>query len=107
MVAGRLQRTTNSTCQVFEDMQGDIRGHEYLIPVFDRSNGQGGNNTKFHLIDLARFRITDTDIYCHPRLGENAHWSIIGEYVQRYSSGSSGGHGDIRHSSNPVVFVEP
>ncbi len=99
--------TTNSTCQVFEAMQNEIRDHDYLIPVFDANNGQGGNNTKFHLIDLAWFHITTTDIQCHPQQGQEAHWSIQGQYMQRYSSGSSGGHGNVRHTSNPVVFLEP
>ena len=98
--------TTNSTCQFFEDMIDEIRGREFLIPVFDRSNGQGGDNTKFHLIGLAWFRITDMDIYCHPRLGEEAHWSIQGEFLQKYSAGS-GIHGDVRRTSNPTVFLEP
>jgi Flp pilus assembly protein TadG len=99
--------TTNSTCQVFEDLSSRIVGREYLIPVFDTSNGQGGENTKFHLIGLAWFLISDADIECHPRQGQEQHWSIEGEFIQRYSAGSSGGHGDVRRTSNPVVFLEP
>lgn len=99
--------TTNSTCQYFEDISGRILNHDYLIPVFDRTNGQGGNNTKFHLVGLAWFTITSVDINCHPRQGEEQHWAIEGVFKAQYSPGSNGHHGDVRHTSNPVVFLEP
>jgi Flp pilus assembly protein TadG len=99
--------TTNSTCQFFDEIQDELRGKEYLIPTFDRTNGQGGNNTKFHLVALLWFRITDVDINCRPRQGQEAHWSIQGTYIQRYNAGGSGQHGDIRRTSNPVVFLQP
>ncbi|HUP27465.1 MAG TPA: Tad domain-containing protein [Chloroflexia bacterium] len=99
--------TTNSTCQTFEDLAPKITNHDYLVPVFDRSNGQGGNGTKFHLINLAWFHITTVDIQCHPRRGEEQHWSVEGTFIQHYSSGGTGRHGDVRHTSNPIVFLEP
>lgn len=99
--------TTNSTCQIFDDLSSVILNHDYLIPVFDRTNGQGGNNTKFHLIGLVWFHITTLDIQCHPVQGEEQHWAIRGTFLKHYSSGSTGKHGDVRHTSNPVVFLEP
>ncbi|MDQ3928447.1 MAG: pilus assembly protein TadG-related protein, partial [Chloroflexota bacterium] len=57
--------STNSTCQVFQELAPELVGRSFLIPVFDQSNGRGGNNTKFHLIGLAWFEITSADIQCH------------------------------------------
>jgi Flp pilus assembly protein TadG len=106
--------TTNSTCQFFKDISDEIENHDYWIPVFDRSNGQGGNNTKFHLIGVAQFRITTVNIACHkrdvtptPGVDPGEHWSIKGIFLQHWSPGASGGHGDVRHTSSATVFLEP
>lgn len=120
--------TTNSTCQFFEDITPIMLNREYVVPVFQEDNiGGNGQNTLFHLMALAWFRITETDIECHPQQPPpnpgpppgpgtptptpvptvEAHWSIIGEYLSMYSATGSGGHGDIRHTSNPTVFLSP
>jgi len=106
--------TTNSTCQYFSDLSQTLLNHTYWLPVFDRNNGQGGNNTKFHLISIAEFRITSMDIACHkkdvtptPGVPSEEHWNISGVFLQHWSPGASGQHGDVRHTSAAVVFLEP
>jgi hypothetical protein len=120
--------TTNSTCQFFEDITPLMLNREYLVPIFEANNISGsGQNTKFHLVELGWFRITEVDIECHPDQQPpppgpapgpgtptptpvppaEAHWSIIGEFLRHYSATSSGGNGDIRHTSNPTVFLSP
>ena len=106
--------TTNSTCQFFKDISGSLINHDYWIPVFDRNNGRGGNNTKFHLIGVAEFRIITADIACHkkdytptPGVDPDEHWNIRGTFLQHWSPGASGTHGDVRHTSSAVVFLEP
>jgi len=99
--------TTMSTCQFFQEFAARTLNDEYYVPVFDRNNGQGGNNTKFHLIGLARFRILDEDIRCNNEGGDGEHWAVRGTYLSRISTGGVGRHGDVRHTSNPVVFLEP
>lgn len=104
--------TTNSTCQEFQELAPRMVGRQFLIPVFDRTNGRGGNNTKFHLIGLAWFEITEADIQCHKHDSMtptpiDEHWAFIGKFVNVYTPGATGTHGDIRHSSQHVVFLEP
>ncbi|MEA2573197.1 MAG: hypothetical protein QOH93_495 [Chloroflexia bacterium] len=104
--------TTNSTCQYFQDLAPQMVGRNFLIPVFDQTNGKGGNNTKFHLIGLAWFEITSADIQCHkkdapPGTPIDEHWGLDGRFVSVYTAGSTGSHGNIRHSSQHVVFLEP
>jgi hypothetical protein len=106
--------TTNSTCQFFRDHAPSFVNHDYWIPVFDRNNGRGGNNTKFHLIGVAQFRITSADIACHkkdvtptPGIDNGEHWNLKGTFLQHWSPGASGTHGDVRHTSSAVVFLEP
>lgn len=104
--------TTNSTCQEFQDLAPQMLGRNFLIPVFDQSNGRGGNNTKFHLIGLAWFEITSADIQCHkkdapPGAPIDEHWGFNGKFVSVYTAGATGAHGDIRHTSQHVVFLEP
>lgn len=104
--------TTNSTCQEFQDLAPQMVGRNFLIPVFDQSNGRGGNNTKFHLIGLAWFEITSADIQCHRHdsitpTPIDEHWGFNGKFVSVYSAGSTGSHGNIRHTSQHVVFLEP
>lgn len=104
--------TTNSTCQEFQRLAPQMVGRNFLIPVFDQTNGRGGNNTKFHLIGLAWFEITSADIQCHrhdapPGTPIDEHWGFNGKFVSVYSAGTTGTHGDIRHTSQHVVFLEP
>lgn len=106
--------TTNSTCQVFQELAPAMLGRQFLIPVFDQTNGRGGNNTKFHLIGLAWFEITDADIQCHKNefvpgtpTPLDEHWAFEGKFVNVYTAGATGSHGDIRHTSQHVVFLEP
>ncbi|HET9495118.1 MAG TPA: Tad domain-containing protein [Chloroflexia bacterium] len=120
--------TTNSTCQYFEDITPLMLNREYLVPIFEADNiADSGGNTKFHLLALGWFRITDVDIVCHPNqpppnpgpppgpgtptptpyVPQESHWSIMGEFLRQYSATGSGGHGDIRHTSNPTVFLSP
>jgi hypothetical protein len=73
----------------------------------DRNNGLGGNNTKFHIIGLARFLILDSDIDCNNGGNEEEHWAVRGTYLSKISTGGVGRHGDVRHTSNPTVFLEP
>jgi hypothetical protein len=104
--------STNSTCQAFQDLAPQIVGRNFLIPVFDQSNGRGGSNTKFHLIGLAWFEITSANIQCHKHdtmtpTPIDEHWGFNGKFISVYSAGSTGTHGNIRHSSHHVVFLEP
>jgi len=118
--------TTNSTCQFFQDITPLMLNREYLIPMFDPEIAGSGQNTKFHLLALGWFRITDVDIQCHrndptpiptpggptPTPGPapqplESHWSIIGEFLRHYTATSSGGNGDVRHASSPTVFLSP
>ena len=117
--------TTNSTCQFFEDITPMMLNREYLIPMFDPDVVGSGQNTKFHLLGFGWFRITEADVQCHPNQpnpgpppgpntptptpapNDEAHWRIKGEYLSRFTATSSGGHGDVRHTSNPTVFLSP
>jgi hypothetical protein len=119
--------TTNSTCQFFEDITPIMLNREYLIPMFDPNIAGSGQNTKFHLLALGWFKITEVDIECHPQQPPpnpgpppgpgtptptpvpqvEPHWSILGEFLRHYTATGSGGHGDIRHTSNPTVFLSP
>ncbi|MDQ5825970.1 MAG: pilus assembly protein TadG-related protein [Chloroflexota bacterium] len=104
--------STNSTCQAFQELAPKMLGRNFLIPVFDQSNGKGGNNTKFHLIGLAWFEITSADIQCHKHdlitpTPIDEHWGFNGKFINVYNAGSTGAHGNIRHSSHHVVFLEP
>ncbi|HET6313525.1 MAG TPA: hypothetical protein VFH60_06795, partial [Chloroflexia bacterium] len=96
------------------ELAPSMLGRQFLIPVFDQTNGRGGNNTKFHLIGLAWFEITDADIQCHKNefvpgtpTPLDEHWAFEGKFVNVYTAGATGSHGDIRHTSQHVVFLEP
>jgi hypothetical protein len=119
--------TTNSTCQEFQDIAPMMLNREYLVPMFDPDTISSGQNTKFHLLAFGWFRITAADIQCHrndpppapgptpgpgtptptPQPPFDPHWAIRGEYLSRYTATASGGNGDIRHTSNPTVFLSP
>lgn len=109
--------SVNSACQFFEGIADLIQDKEFLIPIFDSMVGDAhGNNAKFHLIGLARFQITSTSIRCKkndqgnygtPVPEDEDHWIITGKYISRYAAGSTGTHGDLRRSSNHLLFLEP
>ncbi|MDQ3705866.1 MAG: pilus assembly protein TadG-related protein [Chloroflexota bacterium] len=109
---GGSSGTTNSTCQEFQKLAPKMLGRNFLIPVFDQSNGRGGNNTRFHVIGLAWFEITSADIQCHKHdsltpTPIDEHWGFNGKFINVYNAGATGSHGNIRHSSHHVVFLEP
>ncbi len=105
--------TTRSNCEDLADAVQAITRRsppDFLVPVFDAWTDTG-SNTKFHLLDLAWFRITRGEVDCHARdpiTHENyQHWYIEGIYIQRYTGGSIGRHGDLLHTSLHTVFLEP
>lgn len=75
-------------------------GQEFLVPVFDDTAGTG-NNARFHLIGLAWFRITNSEVECN-----GSHLEIDGIFERKFVSGASGRHGDIEHSSSVTVFLD-
>jgi hypothetical protein len=108
----------NSNCQ---DLAGYVvNGKEYVVPVFDHTvGGGGGNNTLFHLLALAKFRLVETDVVCHdnaptptPGTGPTPtpvpaeHWHIQGTYEGLYVPGASGRSGDLRHTSLRTVYLD-
>jgi hypothetical protein len=97
-------------------------GKHYVVPVFDGVvGGGGGNNTKFHLLALARFLIVNSDVTCNdtqptatppPAPTPTAtpqprdHWHIEGTYEGLYVAGGSGRSGDLRHTSLRTVYLD-
>ncbi len=75
-------------------------GQQFLVPVFDDTTGNG-NNARFHMIGLAWFTITHSDVDCN-----GSHLEIDGVFQRQYTSGGSGRHGDIFHSSMVTVFLD-
>ena len=88
---------SNQQCH---SLSGLAVGQQFLVPVFDDQTGNG-NNARFHMIGLAWFTITHSEIDCN-----GSHLEIQGRFVQKYTSGSSGHHGDITHYSMLTVFLD-
>jgi Flp pilus assembly protein TadG len=105
--------TTRSNCEDLAQAVRDILRRsppDFLVPVFDAWTDTG-SNTKFHLLDLAWFRITRGEVDCHARdpiTRENYQtWRIEGIYLQKYTGGAVGRHGDLLRTSLHTVFLEP
>jgi hypothetical protein len=106
--------TTNSNCEDLARVIRDLQHHnppDFLVPIFDAWTGSG-SGTQFHLANLAWFRIENSDVDCHindppPGGGSHQHWHIEGTYLQKYSGGSIGRHGNLQNSSLHVVWLEP
>ena len=105
--------TTRSNCEDLAAVVEDLVHHnppDFLVPIFDAWTGSG-SSTKFHLLTPAWFRITNSEVDCHARdpiTRQNyQRWHIEGTFLQKYSGGSIGRHGDLQHSSLHVVWLEP
>lgn len=93
--------TKSSACNFLGDIAA---GRSYIVPVFDTDNDSTGSGLLYHLVRLAKFRISSTDIRCN---GQGQHWNIQGVFLQAFSPGSSGWHGDLRRNSLHLIFMGP
>jgi Putative Flp pilus-assembly TadE/G-like len=112
--------TARSNCH---DLQGYIvDGKHYVVPVIDEVvGGGGGNNTLYHVLALAKFLLTNTDVTCNGNPdtptpppaptptatpAPNDHWHIEGTFEGLYVAGASGRSGDLRHTSLRTVYLD-
>ena len=116
--------TVNSNCRDFEQRVGH-NGGDFTFPVLDAVNSDGGSNTRYHLRALFTFFVGPQDVSCHsnntsppptvvgqptptptPNGSNNDRWFVQGTAKNVYQNGSTGRHGDLRHTSGHVVFLE-
>jgi hypothetical protein len=88
----------NSGCQHLQAADAQ----EWIVPMFDSWTGTG-QNTFFHLYRMGKFLLHTGIIQC----GGNASFDIQGIFEQEYMPGSSGWHGDLRHNSLHLIFIDP
>jgi len=88
---------SNQQCH---NLSGLTVGQQFLVPVFDETTGTG-NNARFHMIGMAWFTITHSEIDCN-----GSHLEIDGRFQRQFTPGASGRHGDIYHSSMVTVFLD-
>ena len=98
--------TSMSNCHDLATLVNGTDGREFVVPIFDYWITAGGNNSRFHLARLAKFRITSANVDCHPSHGDNEHWYIHGTYESFFIGGATGRHGDVRHTSAQTVFLD-
>jgi hypothetical protein len=107
-LAGNEQSMRDS-CDVAKNLIENLNDTDVLIPMFDALTGSG-NNATFHLLTVGWFHIQDAQVDCNVSdqsgSGHHAEWRIQGVFQQKVSAGSSGAHGDMRHSSLHVAFLE-
>ena len=99
-------------CSALVSVVNALDGTTVLLPIFDTWDDTGGVTT-LHLLSLAWFDIQSSWVDCavpndpgNPGAGDHAEWHIEGIFRQKVASGSSGAHGDLRHNSLHVVFLE-
>lgn len=101
--------TTNSNCQDLANIVNDTEGKHFMVPIFDNWLGTG-TGTYFHLLAIGRFWIDPaSNVDCHvndPGGLSHEHWHIQGTFESLYTAGATGRHGDLRHTSERVVFLD-
>jgi hypothetical protein len=125
----------NANCKDFEDRvdDGGEEGVDVLFPIFDKVETLGGTDSMYHVRIIVAFRLINhgarQDVSCRPEEGptplptatpcpgcplptpqppapNRTKWKIEGDAIKIYSTSSSGRHGDLRHTSVPVVFLD-
>jgi hypothetical protein len=90
---------TNSSCQFFDE---DVEhNRDFYLPIYDNWIDPG-NNSRFHLARIGKFRINDDDIDCQPSSDEYIDGTFEG-FVDLVTGGQ---HGDLRATSNHTVFLD-
>jgi hypothetical protein len=121
-----LKASSGATRSSCDDLAGYVLTNQhYMVPMFDYVSADTGNNTLYHLIAIAKFQLVDSNIDCHynvptptpvpsatpcsgsgcPGSGSTEHWHIEGVLEGFYSTGT-GRHGDLRHTSARIVFLD-
>jgi hypothetical protein len=102
--------TARDNCDLFELVVEALDDTNQLLPMYDANSDLGGN-AAFHLRVPAWFHVENSYVNCHVPDpdgggGEHAEWHVEGTFMQKVAIGSSGVHGDMRHNSLHVVFLE-
>jgi hypothetical protein len=102
--------TASDNCDALDNALHELNDRDVLLPLYDMSADLGGGYA-FHLLAPGLFHIENSYADCHisdpdPPGSEHAEWHVEGTFMQQPSAGSSGVHGDLRHNSLHVVFLE-
>lgn len=100
--------TVNASCQDMAQMlQAAGDGAEFIIPMFDMTTS---NPTRYHLRAFGNFIMTGSYVDCHvPNrggTGEHQHWHIEGIFDNFHVFSGTGRHGNLRHTSAHLVFLD-
>jgi hypothetical protein len=126
--------SVNANCKDLEDRvdRAGAAGIDVLFPIFDIVEPLGGTDSMYHVRIIVAFRLINhgarRDVSCRPSnptpiptsttlpgtptptaippAPNRTKWRIEGDAIRIYSSSSSGRHGDLRHTSVPVVFLD-
>jgi Tfp pilus assembly protein PilX len=108
-----------ANCQDFEQSVRSYGGTgvDLAFPIFDTVLPDEQSDSLFHLRAVVSFHLEDSpggrnDVDCTPGpppcpgCPRPPHWLIQGIATNFYESGSTGRHGDLRHTSGHVVFLD-
>jgi hypothetical protein len=115
----------NANCRDFKqrvDSANGGNGDDYLFPIFDRVIPTGGGGTRYHLRVIANFFLQRGDVQCRPYSpptptpcpdcppppngNTREKWFVQGVAKNFYEPGATGRHGDLRHTSGHIVFLD-